>query len=568
MDAFLQRITARSPSGGLTRPAWAVLMVLAAVTLFTGLFSVPPMDRDESRYAQAARQMMETGDYLNINFQDYDRHKQPAGSYWLQTVAATPFGGADAPIGAHRLPGFVFSLLAVAITAWMGARFFSPPVGLAAGIILAICLTLSVEARTAKTDAILLGFGMIAQASLMVLMLQVKEARPNFIGWPALLWGAIGLTLLVKGPIFFMVTALTAIAFTAWTRDPKRLLRLRPEFGVPLALLIFGPWFLAINLETGWAFYYEAVGHSMLDKVGEAQEAHSGPLGFHVGLTAVTLWPGVALLALGVLAAWTNRADDRIKFLISWIVPVYIVFEIVATKLPHYTLPAFPAMAMLIGLGLVNAQSLLSGLWRRVAHFTFGAVAIIVALLLSAAPVIANRELGREPDPAAWITVGFGVVAVIAILALLLRPTLARLLGVGVSAAALYASAFAVAIPAIDPLWSSYRIAQIANGLEGCEVQHRTIAGYREPSNAFNLGTATWLAHTGTDAAEFLLAHRDCGLAIIDASQEESFLAATEAAGVQLIALAQMDGYNAVKGDDLSMTFYTVSGSGLTAPAS
>lgn len=566
MDGFRQRITQSAPSGGLTRPAWIVLMLLAAVTLSTGIFSIPPMDRDESRYAQAARQMMETGDYLNINFQEYDRHKQPAGSYWLQTVAAAPFGGADAPIGAHRLPGFIFALLAVAITAWMGARFFSPPVGLAAGIVLAICLTLSVEARTAKTDAILLGFGMIAQASLMVLMLQVKAARPKFIGWPALLWGAIGLTLLVKGPIFFMVTALTAIVFTAWKRDPKLLLRLRPEFGIPLALLIFGPWFLAINLETDWAFYYEAVGHSMLDKVGEAQEAHSGPLGFHVGLTAVTLWPGFALLALGVLAAWANRRDDRIKFLIAWIVPVYIVFEIVATKLPHYTLPAFPAIALLIGLGIANATSLLSGTWRRVAHWAVGGVAIVVALALSAAPVIANRELGREPDLAAWITIGFGGIAAIAIIALLLRPSLSRLLGVGVSASALYACAFAVAIPAIDPLWSSHRVAQIADSFEGCAVQHRTIAGYREPSNAFNLGTATWLAHTGTDAAEFLLEHRACGLAIVDVAEEDVFRAVIDAAGVELTALARMDGYNAVKGDELSLTFYTVAESDLRAP--
>ena len=567
MGGFLQRIGEASPSGGLTRPAWIVLMLLAVATLSTGLFSIPPMDRDESRYAQAARQMMETGDYLNINFQEYDRHKQPAGSYWLQTVAAAPFGGADAPIGAHRLPGFVFALLAVAITAWMGARFFSPPVGLAAGIVLATTLVLSVEARTAKTDAILLGFGMIGQAALMVLMLQVKAARPKFIGWPAVLWAAIGLTLLVKGPIFFMVTALTAIVFTAWKRDPKLLLRLRPEFGIPLALLIFGPWFIAINLETDWAFYYEAVGHSMLDKVGEAQEAHSGPLGFHVSLTAVTLWPSFALLALGVLAAWANRHDDRIKFLIAWIVPVYVVFEIVATKLPHYTLPAFPAMAMLIGLGLVNAQSLLSGRWRRVAHWGVGALAIAVALVLSAAPVIANRELGRAPDLAAWITIGFGAVAAIAIFALLLRPSVVRLLGVGVSAAALYACAFAVAIPAIDPLWTSDRIARIADSFEGCEVQDRTIAGYREPSTAFNLGTATWLAHTGTDAARYLLEHRQCGLAIVDMAEEEAFRAVTDAAGVELRALAQMDGFNSVKGDDLSLTFYTLAGSDLTAPA-
>jgi 4-amino-4-deoxy-L-arabinose transferase-like glycosyltransferase len=566
MDAFVQRITETPERGGLTRPAWIVLMLVSIAALLPGLFTIPPMDRDESRYAQASRQMMETGDYLNIKFQDYDRHKQPAGSYWLQTLAAAPFGGADAPIGTHRLPGFVMALLAVAITAWLGARFFSPPVGLAAGLVLATTLVLSVEARTAKTDAILLGVGMIAQASLMMLMLKVQEARPKFIGWPALMWGALGASLLVKGPIFFMITALTALVFTAWKRDPKLLLKLRPLPGIALALLIFGPWFIAINLETGWAFYYEAVGHSMLDKVGEAQEAHTGPPGFHLMVTSLTLWPSVALLGLGILAAIKLRARDEVKFLIAWIVPTFIIFELVATKLAHYTLPSFPAIALLIGLALVHLPELLKGRVAWGVHIFTVVIALISTVILGAVALYAADWLNMTPVLSTWLPVGFAGVCAIAILALAIKPDLTRLLGVGLAASALYASVFVGALPGLTPMWTSYHMAQVVARFEGCETPRVIVGGYREPSVAFNLGTQTWLAYDGADAAAQLLQAPECGVAIMDVTWQDDFRAAVSAAGQDLTVLARHDGFNYVKDDVLDLTYFTLSGSNLSAP--
>ncbi len=565
MDGFVKRLTETPEKGGLTRPAWIVLMLVAIAALLPGLFTIPPMDRDESRYAQAARQMMETGDYLNINFQEYDRHKQPAGSYWLQVVAATPFGGDDAPIGAHRLPGFVLALLAVAITAWLGARFFTPPVGLAAGLILATTFVLAFEARTAKTDAILLGFGMVAQASLMMLMLKVSEARAKFLGWPALLWGALGLTLLVKGPIFLMITALTAIVYSAWKRDPKLLLKLRPLPGVALALLIFAPWFVAINLETDWAFYYEAVGHSMLDKVGEAQEAHSGPLGFHILATALTLWPGVALLGLGILAAVKFRDRDEIKFLIAWIVPTYVVFEFVATKLPHYTLPSFPALALLLGFGLAQSAALLKGRIAWSVHGFTILVAVVSTVILGAISLYANDWLNFEPGLTSYITIPFAVVALAAIIGLAIKPTLLRLVGVSVAAAALYTSIFAGALVGLDPMWTSHRMGQVVASFEGCETPRVIVGGYREPSVAFNLGTETWLAYDGADAAQQLLAAPTCGVAIIDIAWQEDFLAAIDGTDAPLRVLAAHDGFNYVKDDVLALTYYTLEGSDLRA---
>lgn len=566
MNSFFDQWAETSPSGGMTRQAWVALALIAFLALFPGLSSVPAMDRDESRYAQASRQMMETGDFLNIKFQEYDRHKQPAGSYWLQSLFAQPFGGADAPIGAHRLPGFVFALLAVGLTAWLGGRIFSPPVGLAAGIVLATTLVLSVEAKTAKTDAILLGLGMIAQTALMILMVEIKQKRPQFWGWPALLWGALGASLLVKGPIFLMVTALTLIAFVAWKREPGLLLKVRPLPGVALALAIFVPWFVAINLATDWAFAAEAIGHSMLGKVDEAQENHSGPLGYHIVATAITFWPGFALLGLGILAAWHNRTSDSVKFLIAWIIPTYVVFEIVATKLAHYTLPSFPAIAILVGLGLSQLSELLRSWTGKMAHWATAIVAMLVASALGFAPILANRELGHELDFASYGAVGFGFLAALVIGYLALKPSLVRLAVSGLAAAGLYACVFALAMPSMDKLWTSERLARIVDQFEGCETFDVTVGGYREPSVAFNLGTNTWLAYDGADTARYLLENRACGIAIVDALWQADFDAAIAQSGMSVRELAQFEGYNSVGADPLSLTIVTLSTSSVRAP--
>lgn len=563
MIAYIGELDREKPADTLPARAWIVLMLVAVAAFLPGLFSIPVVDRDEARYAQASRQMIETGDYIDIRLQDQPRHKQPAGTYWLQSIAAIPFGGADAPVGAHRIPGFLASLAAVALTALIGARLFSPFIGFTAGIALAATLMLGLEARTAKTDAILLGFGMLGQAALAMILFRVREARPKFLGWPAVLWAATGAGLLIKGPIFFMVTALTLIVYAAWKREPGLFLKIRPLPGLALALAIFLPWFIAINLQTDWAFAQKAVGWSLMGKVTQAHEAHGGPLGYHLMLSPVTLWPGAVLLGLAILAAIRLRADDRVKFLIAWAVPVYVVFELVATKLPHYTLPAFPAVALLIALGIARSSELITGWASRTVYAVFAVLAVLAGLAVALVPLAGRIFFELGPDLASLAALGLGLVASVAVTMLALQPTLIRLLAAAIAAAATYTAAFAFAIPGVNPLWTSRDMGRISAAIEGCESLDIAVAGYREPSVAFNLGTQTLLAETGAQAGRFLLANPQCGVAIVDVSEAEAFQAIVEAGGGELRSLAALDGYNYVKGDPLFLTWYTLDASAL-----
>ncbi|KPP82979.1 MAG: 4-amino-4-deoxy-L-arabinose transferase and related glycosyltransferases of PMT family [Oceanicaulis sp. HLUCCA04] len=566
MNHWLDTLQTQGARGGLNRYAYLLLVLIALAAMLPGFFSIPAMDRDESRYMQASRQMMESGDFIDIRFQDAARHKQPVGTYWAQVLTTAPFGGADAPVWAHRLPSLFGILAAIIMTGWLGSRLFSPGVGLAAGIILAVCLTLQVEARTAKTDALLLGFGMLAQISLAMLALKVTQKRPAFIGWPLALWAATAVCILIKGPIFTMVTGLTLAGFIALTRDFDLLRRIRPGLGLLVVIAIAAPWLVAVTIVTDGAFLAEAIGWSMLRKVSEAAENHTGPLGFHLMLSPVTLWPGAVLIALAVLAAWKNRSDGTILFLVSWIVPTWIVFELISTKLPHYVVPTFPAIALLMGLALKDVPGLLTGLKQRVFHWIVAGAAIVVSGVLIALPIAAHIEFNGEIGLDAWIAAIAGVVGLITVGVLAYAPSL-RTLGVaGVGAIAVYGAMFGVVIPNIDAMWPSERVGRVVDQLEGCETLSITTLGYREPSNAFYLGTNTLLADNADAAADVLAGDPACGLAVVDGAEREGFDAALAARGISVRPLASVSGYNLVKGDRLQLTLLVTEGSQVQLP--
>src|SRR5262249_49787038 len=156
-------------------------------------------DRDEARYAQATRQMFESGDFIDIKFADQDRYLQPVGIYWLQAAAAYPFGGAHAPIWAFRLPSLLAALGSVLLIAWFGARLYGASVGLSAGLILAPSLLLTMEAHFAKIDSALVFTTLVAMVALHRTLARDPGTKPRFLGWPALFWVAIGVGALLKG---------------------------------------------------------------------------------------------------------------------------------------------------------------------------------------------------------------------------------------------------------------------------------------------------------------------------------------------------------------------------------
>src|SRR3954465_1817672 len=139
-----------------------VFLLLCCIVLFVpGFFTIPAIDRDEARFAQATKQMVESGDFVDIRFQDDVRYKKPVGIYWMQasvveTASALGLQRAAVRIWLYRVPSLIGAIGAVLLTYWTALAFVTRRGAVLAGLIICSSVLLGVEARLAKTDAMLL----------------------------------------------------------------------------------------------------------------------------------------------------------------------------------------------------------------------------------------------------------------------------------------------------------------------------------------------------------------------------------------------------------------------------
>ena len=160
-------------------PCWCVAALLA---FLPGFFQIPPTDRDEARFAQATKQMLETGEYVDIRFQDEVRYKKPVGIYWLQaavvkTASALGVPNAQRTIWLYRIPSLIGAIGAVLLTYWTALAFVSRRAALLAGLMMATSILLGVEARLAKTDAMLLLTAVAAMGAMARIYLGERRQR-------------------------------------------------------------------------------------------------------------------------------------------------------------------------------------------------------------------------------------------------------------------------------------------------------------------------------------------------------------------------------------------------------
>ena len=554
---------------GLSWRAWVMVLVLAVAALLPGISAIPVMDRDEGRYAQATKQMMETGDYVDIRLQDATRYGYPIGTYWAKVASAQLFGGAEAPIWAYRLPSFLAGVIAVLGTAWLAARIGGPAAGVGAGLLLAVSVVVAVESRVARSDALLLACVVVAQAALWRLA-RSSEERPRFRGAPLVFWAAHAVGVLIKGPIITLVVGLTIAAWCLWHRDRSLLRRLHILKGLGVTALVVLPWLAAITLETGNAYLEEAIGRSMMGKVAKGDRAHGAPPGYHLVALFIAFWPGALLAGAAAGLAWARRHEPDIRFLVCWSVPTFLVFEAVATKLPHYTMPTYPALAILTALVLASGFSP-EGRWRwvhRVVAGVFCVVTVALALVPVAGPLFFETRFEhlyqRTTHETDW---GFPAVVVgLAILGagvwVLRRRTVGRVVTLSMLVAGFYALMFQGVFPRLDLLWPSRTLAERVATLAGCDRRQIEITGYAEPSAVFYLGTDTGLGDPD-DAAALLKRNPGCGIAVATDRDREAFLAAASALDVTVREFDSFAGFNYTRGKPVTMTIYLAEGTEL-----
>ncbi|SCM74540.1 Glycosyl transferase, family 39 [uncultured Pleomorphomonas sp.] len=498
-----------------------LVLTLVAFALFApGISSLPLTDRDEALYVQASHQMLETGDWVDIRFQDEPRYKKPAGIYWIQAAAAELSGyGKDAPLWIYRLPSLAGAVLMVLFTYGIGATLGTARAGLIAGLLAASTMLIGFEARIAKTDAMLCATVLAAEFALA--RAYVDPARARSLPRNALFWAAMGVGILIKGPITPLIAGLTLVVVSARERSAALWRSLSPLKGIAFMLLLVLPWLIAIGWISGGAFFSKAVGQDMLGKVASGQESHGAPPGMHLLVALGTFWPLSVLAPLAIVQAWKARREPAIFFLIAWVVPGWLIFEAVATKLPNYVLPFMPALAVLVALSLDSgALGAARRGWRvSVAFIAVGAV--LVGFGLNIAFLIYQGHASWQGLVGAVIVAGLGVAASRFLAAGRLRSGLAATVA---AAGGLMLLGYAILLPAARQLWLSDDLAEAVASVRRCDAPAVSVVGYGEPSTVFRLGTGT-LRTTAPAAAEAFRTN-DCAIAIVSANNREAFVTA------------------------------------------
>jgi len=533
-----------------------MLVAVSLVAFLPGFFRIPPVDRDEARFAQATKQMVESGDYVDIRFQGEVRYKKPVGIYWLQAAGveagrALGVPNADTAIWLYRLPSLVGAISAVLLTYWAALAFTGSRAGLVAALMMATSIELGIEARLAKTDAVLLACSVAAMGALARIYLAQRRA-PKAAGWamPAMLWTAIAAGVLVKGPLVPMFVALTALTLSILDRSARWLLALRPFSGVVWMLALVLPWFVAIVERSGASFFEQAVGHDMLAKIASGQEAHGAPPGYYLLLFWVTFWPGSVLAGLAAPAVWRARREPATQFLLAWLVPSWLVFEVVTTKLPHYVLPLYPAIAILIA-GVVEGGQLSSPRWLARGAVGWFVLPVLIAVAVPIVFIVFGHKLGLVAWPFAAAAAICGLFA----WWLYEADGAERALLRGMAASVLVAiTVYAITFPLLPALFPSALIAEKVKA-SGCDKpQVATTGYYEEPSLVFLTGTETRFTD-GAGAAVFLKGG-DCRFALIDARSELAFAQRANALDLRYKLSGRVDGYNISIGRPVALSIF------------
>jgi 4-amino-4-deoxy-L-arabinose transferase-like glycosyltransferase len=320
-------------------------------------------DADEPAYAQAAREMLETGDWITPHFNGQPRFDKPILFYWLITLSYRLFGVTEFAV---RFWSALAGVVLVLLIAWTARRRFGPPADLWAGLALTTNLLTALLARAAVTDMLLTLFVTVA----ILAGLEALEGSRRAGWWARLGWGAMAFAVLVKGPVGLLVPGLGlggSLLFMPERR--RRLTRLVPWDGPVLFAALTLPWYGLVLAANGWGFVEGFLIKHHITRYTGIVSSHAGPIWYYfpVLLLGFFPWSGflpAALWRVGTMAHRGKAADSGERLLMAsafWLLGVFVFFSFAGTKLPSYLFPAFPALALLVGPAISNLKLIRHG---------------------------------------------------------------------------------------------------------------------------------------------------------------------------------------------------------------
>jgi 4-amino-4-deoxy-L-arabinose transferase-like glycosyltransferase len=456
------------------------------IVLLPGTFGVSLIDRDEGWYAQVSREMLASGDWLIPHYLGQAWIAKPPLLYWCVSAAYAVFRPSA---WAGRLVSVLATVGAVQLLGLLAARLYNRRVALIASMSFITAGLPAIIGKMLLTDGILLLCCLAA-----TVLLWTFAARGPRLGRAVGFWACVGLAVLTKGPAVVLFVGAFGVGLITQPETRGWLRSWRLWLTSPVALAVAAPWYLYAAQHEGGILFKQFFWYEIASRVAGTPHGHGGPPGYYLLLSLAGWLPWTALVPGAVIETWRARRKDPVAWLLLvWFGLPWIVLELIPSKLPHYILPCYVPLAIMLGrmwdLGLQHSPSRLQwivlGIW-------VGVPTVLGAGLITAA--VGWRGLAWAPGAAtagAVLLAGFIVVAWrsgIATQSVAMAP--GRLLpawGQAVCVTAIFhVLAGLWALPGLEPYRLSRLIAERANALLGPQTEV-LVCGYDEPSMFFYL---------------------------------------------------------------------------------
>jgi 4-amino-4-deoxy-L-arabinose transferase-like glycosyltransferase len=380
-----------SPVAGLSRRAWIVLGVIFGIAWFANLDVRMLQHPDEGRYAEIAREMAATGDFVTPRLNGIKYFEKPPLQYWL---TAASFEAFELDEWTARLPSTVAGFLTLLVVGYVGSVIASPAAGAYAAVALAGCVWLFGIAHMVTLDALLTFFLSVTLGAF--LLAQHFHAVPKRErAFMLLAWAACAGGVLTKGLIALVIPVCTLVIHSLVTRDFRPWKRLHVPSGLALFLLLAAPWFVIVSLRNPEFARFFFI-HEHFERFLTTEHRRTGAWWYFLPLLAFGLLPWTGVFLWKLRSAWRAPPVPREfawqKFCLIWSAFVLVFFSLSGSKLPSYILPIFPAAALVIGMQLAELRA------RTLVVFA-AAITASTSILWVIAIMFGNRIAASLADP-------------------------------------------------------------------------------------------------------------------------------------------------------------------------
>ena len=384
----------------LAKRVYVFLFLIVSAFYLYGVGHLPLLGPDEPRYAQVAREMFLSGDYVTPTLGGHTWFEKPALLYWMIAAAFKVFGVSE---GAARFGPALCGLLTIAAV-WCVGRKIDDSFGVWSLIVTATSLGLIVFSRAASFDVVITMTTSWALACFLLHELRSHRPsgsgrKPRFLTYSFLIgfYAFIGLSLLAKGLVGIVIPFGVVVVYYLLRRKwPDRSVLLSLIWGVPLAVAVSAIWYGPVIAKHGWSFIDEFFVQHHFARYASNKYHHPQPIYFYplIILMLTLPWTPFFVAALIKARRWTWRGADKLSivrvFSLAWLLVPLVFFSFSGSKLPGYVLPALPAAALLI-VDVVRHKKPAVPISMACATV----VLVVIALLFFARP-IANRESVRD----------------------------------------------------------------------------------------------------------------------------------------------------------------------------